>query len=76
MKIKNEWQYRHAKAQARKFAEILAHFDERATRLPHSHAAATIHCGWKTTAGGGVFDSEIPDKIIGVVVLLKLRRYA
>jgi hypothetical protein len=29
MKIKNEWQYRQAKAQARKFAEVLDHFDER-----------------------------------------------
>ncbi len=28
MKIKNQWQYRHAKAQAEKFAEVLAHFDE------------------------------------------------
>jgi|SRR5262245_12974474 len=37
MKIKNEWQYRHAKAQARKFAEVLAHFDERPEAHPGVH---------------------------------------
>jgi HTH-type transcriptional regulator / antitoxin HipB len=37
MKIKNEWQYRHSKAQARKFAEVLAHFDERPEAHPGVH---------------------------------------
>ncbi len=37
MKIKNQWQYRHAKAQARKFAEVLAHFDERPEAHPGVH---------------------------------------
>ncbi len=37
MKIRNEWQYRHAKAQARKFAEVLVHFDERPEAHPGVH---------------------------------------
>jgi len=37
MKIRNEWQYRHAKAQARKFAEALAHFDESPEAHPGVH---------------------------------------
>ena len=37
MKIRNEWQYRHAKAQVRKFAEVLAHFDERPEAHPGVH---------------------------------------
>jgi HTH-type transcriptional regulator/antitoxin HigA len=28
MKITNQWQYRHTVAQAKNFAEVLAHFDE------------------------------------------------
>ncbi len=37
MKIRNQWQYRHAKAQAGKFAEALAHFDERPEAHPGVH---------------------------------------
>jgi len=37
MKIRNEWQYRHVKAQARKFVEVLAHFDERPEAHPGVH---------------------------------------
>src|SRR6266511_1770361 len=37
MKIRNEWQYSHAKAQARKFAEVLVHFDERPEAHPGVH---------------------------------------
>ena len=37
MKIRNQWQYRHAKAQAKKFAEVLAHFDERPEAHPGVH---------------------------------------
>lgn len=37
MKITNQWQYRHAKAQAEKFAEVLAHFDERPEAHPGVH---------------------------------------
>jgi ribosome-binding protein aMBF1 (putative translation factor) len=37
MKIRNEWQYRHAKAQVGKFAEVLAHFDERPEAHPGVH---------------------------------------
>ena len=37
MKITNQWQYRHAKAQAEKFAEVLAHFDERPESHPGVH---------------------------------------
>jgi len=37
MKIRNQWQYLHAKAQAKKFAEVLAHFDERPEAHPGVH---------------------------------------
>ncbi len=37
MKIRNEWQYRHAKAQAEKFAAALAAFDERPAAHPGVH---------------------------------------
>lgn len=37
MKIKNQWQYRHAKAQAEKFAEVLAQFDESSAAHPGVH---------------------------------------
>lgn len=37
MKIRNQWQYRHAKAQAEKFAEVLAHFNERPEAHPGVH---------------------------------------
>jgi ribosome-binding protein aMBF1 (putative translation factor) len=37
MKIRNQWQYRHAKAQAGKFADALANFDERPEAHPGVH---------------------------------------
>lgn len=37
MKIKNQRQYHHAKAQAEKFTEALAHLDERPEAHPGVH---------------------------------------
>jgi hypothetical protein len=37
MKITNQIQYRHAKAQVGKFAEVLTHFDERQEAHPGVH---------------------------------------
>ncbi|MEK7834076.1 MAG: helix-turn-helix transcriptional regulator [Acidobacteriota bacterium] len=37
MKIRNQWQYRHAKAQAEKFAAVLAQFDDRPEAHPGVH---------------------------------------
>ena len=37
MKIRNEWQYRHAKAQAKNFADVLANFDESPKAHPGVH---------------------------------------
>ena len=37
MKIRNQWQYRHAKAQVEKFADVLANFDERPEAHPGVH---------------------------------------
>ena len=37
MKITNQWQYRHTKVQADKFAEALAHFDESPQAHPGVH---------------------------------------